>query len=66
MDKLMILAVEGRDLVATSPGSNIELGRVRVTGEDTTSHIMAARALVAQGFRCLEAEGYPRAGEHSS
>lgn len=57
----MIIAIDGGDLVAISPLSNIELARAWVMGETTESHILAAQTLVKRAFESLNAEGYDRA-----
>jgi hypothetical protein len=61
MKKLMVIAVDGGDLVALSPSSGIELARSWVMDETTKSHIMAAELLVKRAFESLNAEGYERA-----
>lgn len=60
-EKLMVVVVEGKYLVARSPVSDIELARVPVKGEGTDDHIAAGLLLIHDAFESLNAEGYPRA-----
>lgn len=60
---LMIIGVEGSDLVARSPVSRIELGRHPVRHEGVLAHTNAGYALIQKAFDSLAVEGFHRASK---
>lgn len=61
MHKLLIIGIEGNELVARSPLSEIEIAREPVFDASTQSHRLAACALIRNAFESLNAEGFHRA-----